>query len=173
MRIPDITRHWAYNNYCTYLSSHLLEAPRKYVRHGLVPGLHWAPFWPLPLSMHLVITPTQYLAVDYGGSGFTPNAFLLSGWLLTNVQVNNITTLYAICAHMYIHHIGITILLSTHLPFFLAGWLTPAHPVRYNCCNFFGSKLDILRVHSRWNFFNFYNRYWDLCPSWKNLHNKF
>jgi hypothetical protein len=42
---------------CTYLNSHLLEAPREYVLHGLVPGLNWAPFWPLPLSMHLVATP--------------------------------------------------------------------------------------------------------------------
>jgi hypothetical protein len=55
--------------------------------------------------------PTQYLAVYYSGSGFTPNAFLLSGWLLTNVQVNNTTALHEKCAHMYIHHIGITILL--------------------------------------------------------------
>jgi hypothetical protein len=61
-----------------------------------------------------------------------PNALLLSGRLLTNVEVNNITMLHDICAHMYIHHIGITILLSTHLPFFLAGWLTPTHPVGYN-----------------------------------------
>jgi hypothetical protein len=72
--------------------------------------------------------PTQYLAVYYSRSGFTPNAFLLSGWLLTNVQVNIITMLHNICAHMYIHHIGITILL-----FFLhvfhsswqAGWSRP------------------------------------------------
>ncbi len=57
---------------------------------------------------------TQYLAFYLSGSGFTPNAFLLSGWLLTNtnVQVNIITTLQDICAHMHIHHIGITILLS-------------------------------------------------------------
>jgi hypothetical protein len=80
----------------------------------------------------LLPSPTQYLAVYYSGSGFTPKAFLLSGWLLTNVQVNNITTLHDICAHMHLHHIGITSLLSTHLPFFLAGWLTPTHPVGYN-----------------------------------------
>ncbi len=27
-------------NYCTYLNSGLLEAPRKYVLHALVPGLN-------------------------------------------------------------------------------------------------------------------------------------
>ncbi len=55
--IHDIARCWAHNNYCTYLNSHVLEAPREYVLHGLVPGLNWAPFWPLPLSKHLVATP--------------------------------------------------------------------------------------------------------------------
>jgi hypothetical protein len=35
---------------------------------------------------------------------------LLSGWLLTNVQVNNIRTLPT-HGHTYMHHIGITILL--------------------------------------------------------------
>ncbi len=63
----------------------------------------------------------QYLAVYLSGLGFTPNAFLLSGWLLTNVQVNNITTLHDICAHMYIHYIGITILLFL-LHFFHSSW---------------------------------------------------
>ncbi len=54
----DNTWKWAYNNYCTYLNSHLLEAPREYVLHGLVPGLNFAPFWPPPLSMHLVAMPS-------------------------------------------------------------------------------------------------------------------
>jgi hypothetical protein len=44
-------------NYYTYLNSYLLEAPRGYVLHGLVPGLNWVHLWPLPLSMHLVATP--------------------------------------------------------------------------------------------------------------------
>ncbi len=58
---------------------------------------------------------------------------LLSRWLLTNVQVNNTTTLYDTHEHTYIHHIGITILLSSFLLFFLhffhlswqAGWSWP------------------------------------------------
>jgi hypothetical protein len=49
--IHDITRWQTHNNYCTYLNSRLLEAPREYILHGLVPGLNWAPFWPLPMSM--------------------------------------------------------------------------------------------------------------------------
>ncbi len=88
MRIHDITRWRAYNNYCTYWNSHLLEAPREYVLQGLYPGLNWAPFWPLPMSMHLVATPNP-----------------VSCCLLQRVRF--------------------------HLPFFLAGWLTPTHPVGY------------------------------------------
>jgi hypothetical protein len=90
--------------------------------------------WTEPLSdlslsaCILLPCPTQYLAIYYNGLGFMPNAFLLSGWLLTNVQVNIITKLHDICAHMCIHHISITILL-----FFLhnfhyswkAGWPRP------------------------------------------------
>ncbi len=64
-----------------------------------------------PWACILLPCPTRYFAVYYSGLGFIPNAFLLSGRLLTNVQVNNTTTLHDICAHMYIHHIGITILL--------------------------------------------------------------
>jgi hypothetical protein len=54
--------------------------------------------------MHLVAMPNSLSSCFYSGWGFTPNAFLLSGWLLTNVQVNNIT-LHDICAHMYILYI--------------------------------------------------------------------
>ncbi len=53
----DVTWKWTYNNDCTYLNSHLLEAPREYVLDGLVPFLNRVPFWPLPLSMHLVAMP--------------------------------------------------------------------------------------------------------------------
>ncbi len=119
--IHDITWEWAHNNYCTYLNSQLLEAPREYVLHDLVPGLNWVPFWPLPLSMHLVAMPNPVSYCLLSGSGFTPDAFLLSGWLLTNVQVKNTTTLLDICAHMYIHHIGISMLLSS-LHIFHSSW---------------------------------------------------
>jgi hypothetical protein len=69
----------------------------------------------------LLPCPTQYLAIYLSGSGFTPQAFLPSEWLFTIVQVNNITTLRDICAHMYIHHIVITILLFL-LHFFRSSW---------------------------------------------------
>jgi hypothetical protein len=35
----QFTRVRAHNNYCTYLNSHLLRAPREYFLHGLIPGL--------------------------------------------------------------------------------------------------------------------------------------
>ncbi len=119
-----------------------LGAPCEYVCNGLVPGFDWAPFWPLPLSRLLVAMSTQYLAVYLNGSGFTPNAFLLSGWLLTNVQVNNITTLHNICAHIYIHHISITnclFFLRIFHPSWQAGWPSPflsdTHIYMYNLIN--------------------------------------
>ncbi len=119
---------------CTYLNSHLLAAPRKYVLHGLVAGLDWAPFWSPSPSMHVLPCPTQYLAVYLNWSGFTPNAFL-SGWLLTNVQVNNITTLHDTHGHTHIytsHWHYYSSLLSTLLPLFLAGWLIQTLPVWLN-----------------------------------------
>ncbi len=42
-------------------------------------------------------------------SHLTPS--LLSGWLLTNVQVNNTAMLHDTHGHTYKHHIGIAILL--------------------------------------------------------------
>ncbi len=77
------------SNYCTYLNSGLLEAPHEYVRHGLVPGLNWASFWPLPMSMHLVAMPSPVSCCL-----LQQFKFLLSWWLLTNVQVNITTTLH-------------------------------------------------------------------------------
>ncbi len=63
---------------------------------------------------------------------------LLSGWLVTNVQVNITTTPHNIWAHVlysiYVHHISITIhsfFFLTHLPFSWAGWLCPNHIVRH------------------------------------------
>jgi hypothetical protein len=73
----------------------------------------------------LFITPAQV-------SHLVP---LLSGWLLTNVQVNIITTLHKswnTC--MYIHYISIIVysfFFFTHLPFSWAGWLCLNHTVRY------------------------------------------
>ncbi len=39
MKTHCIVQGQAHNNYCTYLNSHLLGAPREYVLHGLVSGL--------------------------------------------------------------------------------------------------------------------------------------
>jgi hypothetical protein len=70
----------------------------------------------------LLFVPTDRI------SHLTPS--LRSGQLLTNVQVNNITTLHGTHGHTYIHHIGITILhLFTLLPLFLAGRLAQTLPV--------------------------------------------
>jgi hypothetical protein len=53
---------------------------------------------------------------------------LLSGWLLTSIQVNNIITLYDTHGHTYIHHMRITILLFFlyffHFPW-QADWFRP------------------------------------------------
>ncbi len=100
--------------------------------HGLIPGLNWAPFWPLPMSMHLVAMPGPVSCFLLQRVGFHTLRLLLSGWLLTNVQVNITTMLHGICAHMYSSHQHYySSLLPTHLPFFLAGWLTPTHRVGY------------------------------------------
>ncbi len=88
---------WRYkttNNYCTYLNSSLLEAPREYVLHGLIPGLNWASFWPHPMSMHLVATPSSVSCCLLQLFKFHTQRLLLSGWLLTNVQVNVTTMLH-------------------------------------------------------------------------------
>ncbi len=81
-------------NYCTYLNNGLLEAPREYVLHGLVPGLNWAPFWPLPMSMHLVASPSPVSGCLLQRFKFHTQRLLLSGWLLTDVQVDITTTLH-------------------------------------------------------------------------------
>ncbi len=83
-----------HNNYYTYLNSGLLEAPCEYVLHGLIPGLNWAPFWPHPMSMHLVATPSSVSCCLSQRFKFHTQRLLLSGWLLTNVQVNITTTLH-------------------------------------------------------------------------------
>ncbi len=77
-RTHDITWEWAYSNYCTYLNSHLLGAPRKYVLHGLSLGLNRVPFGLSLWACILLPCPTQYLAVYFIGSGFTltPSCYL-------------------------------------------------------------------------------------------------
>jgi hypothetical protein len=89
-----------HNNYCTYLNSWLLEAPPEYVLHGHVPGLNWAPFWLLPMSMHLVATPSSVSCCLLQWFKFHTKC--------TSKHHNNPTRHMA---HMYIHHNNITILL--------------------------------------------------------------
>jgi hypothetical protein len=98
------------------------------------------PSWPrcrLGLSLLLVslskhascyhTQPSILLFISMGRvSHLTPS--LLSGWLLTNVQVNNITTLHDTHGHTYKHHISITILLFFHTSSTLFGWLADSDP---------------------------------------------
>jgi hypothetical protein len=115
----------------TYLNSHLLGAPREYVLHGLNPGLNWASCWSSFSSKFLICPgPTSILlfAPTDRVSHLTPP--LLSGRLLTNVQVNNIATLHDTHGHTYIHHIGIAILLLFYTSSNLLGRLAGPDPSR-------------------------------------------
>jgi hypothetical protein len=111
----------------TYLNSHLLGAPREYVLHGLDPGLDRASCWS-PFPSVLLVCPGPFSILLYVPtdriSRLTPS--LPSGRLLTNVQVNNITTLHGTHEHTYIHHIGITVLLLFYTSSTLLG--RPAGP---------------------------------------------
>ncbi len=124
---------------CTYLNSHLLGAPCKYVLHGLDPGLDWASLWPsTPCEFHVAKPHSVLCCLSQMDrvSHITPS--LLSGWLLTNVQVNNTTTLHDTHGRTYIHHIGITILLLFYTSSTFLG--RPAGPdpcclIHYCCTN--------------------------------------
>jgi hypothetical protein len=112
---------------CTYLNSHLLEAPPKYVLHGPNPGLDWASFWSPSSNVFLVcygpFSILLFVSTDWVSH---PIPSLLSRRLLTNVQVNNITTLHDTHGHTNIHHIGITIL----LPFYTSSTLLDSRLVQ-------------------------------------------
>jgi hypothetical protein len=58
------------HKFCTYLNGYLLEAPREYARHGLIPGWDWTSCW-LSSTCILLFWPTQYLAVCSNNSCFT------------------------------------------------------------------------------------------------------
>ncbi len=109
----------------------LLGAPREYILHGLDPGLDWASCWsPFPSVFLVCPGPTSILlfAPTDRISHLTPS--LLSGRLLTNVQVNNITMLHDTYGHTNIHHIGITILLLFYTSSTLLGRPTGPGPSR-------------------------------------------
>ncbi len=123
-------------NFCTYLNSGLLEAPRKYVLHGLVPCLNWAPFWPLPMSMHLVATPSP-VSCYRNGSSFTPCAFCYLGGFSLMYKKTSQQRYTTHGTHVYTSHRHYySFLLSTHRPFFLAGGLSPTHRIGYSISSF-------------------------------------
>ncbi len=72
---------------------------------------------------------------------------LLSGWLLTNVQVNNITTLHD--THIYITSALLFFFLFTLIPLFLAGLLVQTLPVDIYFCYQFcrGRHVDMDETH--------------------------
>jgi hypothetical protein len=105
---------------CTYLNSHLLGAPREYVLHGLDPGLDWASFWPsTPRAFRVAMPHSVSCCLSQMNQVSHLSPSLLSGWLLTNVQVNNITALYDTHGHAYtICTYNTAALLFFFLPFF-------------------------------------------------------
>jgi hypothetical protein len=125
-----------HDNYCTYLNCGLLEAPHKYILHGLVPGLNWTLFWPHHKSMYLVATPSSVSCCLLQGFKFHTKC-PSSIWVASqNVQANITTTLPDTC-YMYIYtcqYCYYSFLPSTHLPFSWAGWLPLTRTVRYNTC---------------------------------------
>ncbi len=117
--------------YCTYLNRGLLEASREYVLHGLVPGLNWAPFWPPPMSMHLVATPSPVSCCLLQRVKFHTYRLLLSGWLLTNVQVNITTTLHD-TRYTYIYITSALLFISSfYTSSILLGRLADPNPSRW------------------------------------------
>jgi hypothetical protein len=119
----------------TNLNSHILGVPREFVLHGLDSGLDWDPLLAvLPKCISCLSRFIQYLAVCPNRSGIPTNPFIAVRRLLTNKQVNNITTLHDTHGHTYIHHISILFLFSfTLLPLFLAGWLARPSPSNKVC----------------------------------------
>ncbi len=123
-----------HNSQCTYLNSCLLVATRKYVFHGLDPGIYWTPFWPLLASMHLVATPNPVFNCLWQRFTYYPNVFCyLSGFSLMYKQTSQ--QRYMIQGtHVYsIHHTSITIHVPLYTyPFFWAGWLSSIPFDRYS-----------------------------------------
>ncbi len=114
-----------------------------YVVYVLDPGLDWASIWPSTPRAFPVATPHSVsccLSQMDRVSHLSPS--LLSGWLLTNVQINNTTTLYDTHEHTYTVYIT-SALLFFFLPFVLhlfhfswqAGW---PRPFRSDTCRMLG-----------------------------------
>jgi hypothetical protein len=88
----------------TYLNSRLLGAPCECVLHGLDPGLDWASFWPSTSRVfHVAMPHLVSCCSSQMGRVSLLTLSLLSGWLLTNVQVNNTKTLYDTHGHTYVY----------------------------------------------------------------------
>jgi hypothetical protein len=118
---------------CTYLNRGLLEALRKYVLHGLVPGIDWTPFWPLLMSMYLLVTPNPVSSCLWQRLKFHPNVFCYLG----GFSQANITTL---------HDTGYTCIYITLVLLFMFFFLHLFHfPGQPDCPPFL---LSVTRIES-------------------------
>ncbi len=146
MKTHNITWEWAHNNYCTYLNSHLLGALCEYVLQLPRSRLKLIPFLASPPEHASCchVQPSILLFISVGRvSHLTPSCCLGGFSLLTKVQVNNITSLLDthMCTYVYTSHQHYcSSLLSTHLPFFLAGWLIQVLPVWHNTYFLYGQN---------------------------------
>jgi hypothetical protein len=125
---------WAKNiqlSLCTYLNSHLLGAPREYVLHGLDPGLNWASRWfPFPNILLVCSGPPSVLLFAQMDQVSHSASSLLTGWLLTNVQVNNMAALHDTCTDTHAVYTSHYYYYSFSSLYFFhslwhAGWLRP------------------------------------------------
>ncbi len=110
---------------CTYLNSYLLGAPREYILHGLDPDdLDWASCRS-SFSRKFLVCPgspsTLLFVLTERVSQLTSS--LLSGQLLTNVQVNNMAALHD--THIYTSHQYYYS--SSSLHFFHSSWQASWH----------------------------------------------
>ncbi len=126
------------------LNGHLLEASPEYVLHSLDPSLDWISFWPPSPNVSLVYYgPSSILLFVSTDRVSHPTPSLLSGQLLTNVQVNHITTLHDTHGNTYIHHINLTILLSFYTSSTLFGRPAVSDPSHLTHSNLIGSRIFI------------------------------
>ncbi len=113
------------------------------MQNSLDPGLDSASFWSPSLSVFLVGHSSSSILLFVPMERVShPTPSLRSGWLLTNVQVNNITTLHDTQGYTYIHHIGITILLPFYTSSTLFGRLAGPDPSLWH--NYHGGFVRLL-----------------------------
>jgi hypothetical protein len=115
-----------YHILCTYLIGYLLEAPREYIRHGLILGLDWA-FCQFSSAYILLVCLGILLFVPTIHVSHT-HPLLPTGQLNTGTQVNNMAVLHLIyvVTHIYITFTLLFISLFILLLHLWAGWLAPS-----------------------------------------------